>query len=167
MLPFERPVDRFESHVSQSDLDAFPSSLEYVSTSHSKHVVCPLPSWYCPAGQDKHMPPSIALYLPKSQDVQTLLLFSGASVPVVHWVQLLWSVSLCANPMGHSVQISLLLTTFLNLPGAQSEHLVLPVLEVRPGGHWSHGFGRFLSVAKEFVWQSVQLVAPTASLNSP
>ena len=36
------------------------------------------------------------------------------------------------------MQISSLLTPFLNLPGAQSEHLVLPFLEVRPRAHWSH-----------------------------
>jgi hypothetical protein len=40
--------------------------------------------------------------------------------------------------MGHSVQISSLLTTFLNLPDSQSEHLVLRCLEVRPRAHWSH-----------------------------
>ena len=161
------PVDLSSEHSTQSALEAFPCSFEYVSTPQSKHAVCPLPSWYCPAGHAKQSSPAIKLNLPRSHAAQKLVPRVGASSPCRHCVQLAWSVSLCAKPMGQSVQISSLLTTFLNLPGAQSEHLVLPFLEVRPRAHWSHGICRFLSVAKVFSEQSWHSTAPMASLNSP
>ena len=134
MLPMLAPVDLSSEHSTQSALEAFPCSFEYVSTPQSKHAVCPLPSWYCPAGHAKQSSPAIKLNLPRSHAAQKLVPRVGASSPCRHCVQLAWSVSLCAKPMGQSVQISSLLTTFLNLPGAQSEHLVLPSLEVRPAG---------------------------------
>ena len=55
-----------------------------------------------------------------------------------------------------------------NCPAKQSEHLVLPGLDVlRPAAHGVQGTVRLLSSEKEFFWQRVQLVAPTKSLNSP
>ena len=114
--------------------------------SHSLHDVSPLLSWYWPAGQPEQSWPTFKLNLPRSHFVQALEAIVGASSPFAHRVQCVWSVSLCAYPMGQSMQTS----KFLNLPGAQSEHLVLPSLEVRPGAHGLQGTLRYLSVEKEF-----------------
>ena len=161
------PVDLSSEHSTQSALEAFPCSFEYVSTPQSKHAVCPLPSWYCPAGHAKQSSPAIKLNLPRSHAAQKLVPRVGASSPCRHCVQLAWSVSLCAKPMGQSVQISSLLTTCLNLPGVQSEHLVLPSLEVRPSAHDVHSVVLFLSVEKVFALQSLQVAALLTSLYSP
>ena len=167
VLPVVMPVERSALHTVQSALEDFPSSIKYVSTPHSLHDVSPLPSWYWPAGHAEQSWPTFKLNLPRSHFVQEREALVGASSPFAHRVQCGWSVSLCAYPLGHSVHTSIPLTSFLNLPGAQSEHLVLPALEVRPGAHWSHGLCRFLSVAKEFSEQRWHFLAPVALLNSP
>ena len=167
VLPVVVPVERSALHEVQSALEDLPELAKKVSTPHSLHDVSPLPSWYWPAGHAEQSWPMFKLNLPRSHFVQEREALVGASSPFAHRVHCGWSVSLCAYPLGHSTHTSIPLTLFLNLPGAQSEHLVLPGLEVRPGAQWSHGLCRFLSVAKEFSEQSWHSVAPMASLNSP
>ena len=75
------------------------------------------------------------------------------------------SVPLRYSPSRQSVQP--LVTKFIILPAAQSEHLVLPLSEVRPSAQASHGTLRFFDVEKEFMRQSLQITAPAASLNWP
>ena len=69
------------------------------------------------------------------------------------------------SPLRQSLQP--LVKEFTILPAAQSLHLVLPESDVRPAAHGVQGTVRLFSMEKESFWQSVQLVAPTKSLNSP
>ena len=105
--------------------------------------------------------------IPRSHDAQEVSPASLLSplMPIPHCPHSLLFVSFDAYPAGHCRHDSVDVSTYC--PAEQEEHVTLPTVEVRPGGHAPHVVFRSISFEKVFTAHVLHNGCPSSFWYSP